>query len=173
MGEQLRQICRASRVRVTFDTTNTRDSFYRVSVDFVLNTCSRCDSWMQYINILIVYTTVFYLGALLSPGVSTFIVWQGPKSLYLCSDWRRRCLSICCWACWEYWAWQHSCCKNCVCSRCCTYTFTLFAGVGNFFTLVLLTMAMSHACTDLTTIKCLLWHRQLFWHHILQKTKSK
>ncbi|KAK7844171.1 hypothetical protein CFP56_011144, partial [Quercus suber] len=34
---QLRQICRTSGVRVSFDTINTRDSFYRASVDFVLN----------------------------------------------------------------------------------------------------------------------------------------
>ncbi|CAB4263497.1 unnamed protein product [Prunus armeniaca] len=47
----LRQICRASRVRVTFDTTNTRDSFYRVSVDFVLNTCSRAPSRSTYVQI--------------------------------------------------------------------------------------------------------------------------
>ncbi|XP_021833824.1 uncharacterized protein LOC110773604 isoform X1 [Prunus avium] len=47
----LRQICRTSRVRVTFDTTNTRDSFYRVSVDFVLNTCSRAPSHSTYVQI--------------------------------------------------------------------------------------------------------------------------
>ncbi|KAM3702565.1 hypothetical protein ACJW31_04G035400 [Castanea mollissima] len=41
---QLRQICRTSGVRVSFDTTNTRDSFYRASVDFVLNVCSRAPS---------------------------------------------------------------------------------------------------------------------------------
>lgn len=54
VGEQLRQICRTSGVRVSFDTTNTRDSFYRVSVEYVLNVCSRCDSQMEYFNISVV-----------------------------------------------------------------------------------------------------------------------
>lgn len=54
MGEQLRQICRTSGVRVSFDTTNTRDSFFRVSVEYVLNVCSRCDSQMECLNISVV-----------------------------------------------------------------------------------------------------------------------
>ncbi|KAL3752573.1 hypothetical protein ACJRO7_000044 [Eucalyptus globulus] len=37
---QLRRICRTSGIRVSFGTENTRDSFYRVSVDFVLNMCN-------------------------------------------------------------------------------------------------------------------------------------
>ncbi|GLT89343.1 hypothetical protein SLE2022_073280 [Rubroshorea leprosula] len=37
---QLRQICRTSGVRTSFDTTNTRDSFYRASIELVLNVCS-------------------------------------------------------------------------------------------------------------------------------------
>lgn len=37
---QLRQICRTSGVRASFDTTNTRDTLYRASVDLVLNICS-------------------------------------------------------------------------------------------------------------------------------------
>ncbi|KAA8531365.1 hypothetical protein F0562_006074 [Nyssa sinensis] len=41
---QLRQICRTSGVRVFIDTTNARDSFYRASVDFVLNKCSSAAS---------------------------------------------------------------------------------------------------------------------------------
>uniref|UniRef100_A0A1D1Z7C8 Uncharacterized protein C19orf71 n=1 Tax=Anthurium amnicola TaxID=1678845 RepID=A0A1D1Z7C8_9ARAE len=38
---QLRRICRLSSVKVLFDTVNARDSFYRASVEFILNTCSR------------------------------------------------------------------------------------------------------------------------------------
>ncbi|KAM1050041.1 hypothetical protein ACFX13_032568 [Malus domestica] len=47
----LRQICRTSGVRVSFDTTNTRDSFYRVSVEYVLNVCSRAPSHSTYLQI--------------------------------------------------------------------------------------------------------------------------
>ncbi|XP_031481296.1 uncharacterized protein LOC116251271 [Nymphaea colorata] len=36
---QLRRVCRASGARVSFDTLNTRDSFYRASVNFVLDIC--------------------------------------------------------------------------------------------------------------------------------------
>ncbi|XP_031740249.1 uncharacterized protein LOC101216122 isoform X1 [Cucumis sativus] len=38
---QLREICRISGVKVSFNTENMRDSFYRASVDFVLNIYSR------------------------------------------------------------------------------------------------------------------------------------
>ncbi|KAG6582057.1 hypothetical protein SDJN03_22059, partial [Cucurbita argyrosperma subsp. sororia] len=38
---QLRQICRTSGVKVSFNTENMCDSFYRASVDFVLNIYSR------------------------------------------------------------------------------------------------------------------------------------
>ncbi|XP_039008985.1 uncharacterized protein LOC120137253 isoform X1 [Hibiscus syriacus] len=38
---QLRQICRTSGVRVSIDTTNTRDSLYRAAVELVLNVCCR------------------------------------------------------------------------------------------------------------------------------------
>ncbi|KAJ6991348.1 hypothetical protein NC653_019519 [Populus alba x Populus x berolinensis] len=38
---QLRRICRTSGVRALFSTTNTRDAFYRASIDVVLNVCSR------------------------------------------------------------------------------------------------------------------------------------
>lgn len=41
MFEQLRQICRTSGVHVSIDTENTRDSFYRASVELVLNVCCR------------------------------------------------------------------------------------------------------------------------------------
>ncbi|XP_061994422.1 uncharacterized protein LOC133712333 [Rosa rugosa] len=47
----LRQICRTYGVRVSFDTTNTRDSLYRVSVDFVLNVCSRAPSYSKGVEI--------------------------------------------------------------------------------------------------------------------------
>jgi hypothetical protein len=39
-GEQLRQLCRTSGVGVTIDTKNTRDYFYRASIDLVLNVCT-------------------------------------------------------------------------------------------------------------------------------------
>lgn len=38
---QLRRVCRIAGVQVSIEPTNTRDSFYRTSVDFVLNACSR------------------------------------------------------------------------------------------------------------------------------------
>ncbi|KMZ70157.1 hypothetical protein ZOSMA_1G01300 [Zostera marina] len=38
---QLRRICRGSDIRVKFDTENTRDSFFRATVDFILNVCIR------------------------------------------------------------------------------------------------------------------------------------
>ncbi|XP_010517879.1 PREDICTED: uncharacterized protein LOC104793254 isoform X2 [Camelina sativa] len=38
---QLRRVCRISGVQISFEPTNTRDSFYRTSIDFVLNACSR------------------------------------------------------------------------------------------------------------------------------------
>ncbi|KAL4353236.1 hypothetical protein GQ457_06G005500 [Hibiscus cannabinus] len=41
---QLRQICRTSGVRVSIDTTNTRDSLYRAAVELVLNVCCRASS---------------------------------------------------------------------------------------------------------------------------------
>lgn len=37
---QLHRLCKTSGARVSFDTANARDSFYRASVDFVLNACS-------------------------------------------------------------------------------------------------------------------------------------
>ncbi|XP_048334063.1 uncharacterized protein LOC107422081 [Ziziphus jujuba] len=48
---QLRRICRASGVRASFGTTNTRDSFYRTSVNFVLNVCARSPSDSSSIQI--------------------------------------------------------------------------------------------------------------------------
>lgn len=38
---QLRHLCKTSGARVSFGTENSRDSFYRASVNFVLNICSR------------------------------------------------------------------------------------------------------------------------------------
>ncbi|KAF8692695.1 hypothetical protein HU200_039529 [Digitaria exilis] len=38
---QLRQLCKISGVKVSFDTENARDSFYRAAVNFVLDGCSR------------------------------------------------------------------------------------------------------------------------------------
>ncbi|KAK4573480.1 hypothetical protein RGQ29_031440 [Quercus rubra] len=42
---------RTSGVRVSFDTTNACDSFYRASVDFVLNVCSRALSHCTSVQI--------------------------------------------------------------------------------------------------------------------------
>ncbi|KAG2628564.1 uncharacterized protein LOC120699162 isoform X2 [Panicum virgatum] len=38
---QLRQICKTCGIKVSFDTENARDSFYRAAVNFVLDDCSR------------------------------------------------------------------------------------------------------------------------------------
>ncbi|XP_050209697.1 uncharacterized protein LOC126660309 isoform X2 [Mercurialis annua] len=48
---QLRRICRTSGVQVSFDTTNTRDSFYRASVDYVLDICSRDQGYSTSVQI--------------------------------------------------------------------------------------------------------------------------
>ncbi|XP_022767864.1 uncharacterized protein LOC111312116 isoform X2 [Durio zibethinus] len=48
---QLRQICRTSGVRVSIDTTNTRDSFYRASIELVLNVCCRVPSHSTCVQI--------------------------------------------------------------------------------------------------------------------------
>ncbi|CAN6355536.1 unnamed protein product [Urochloa humidicola] len=38
---QLRQLCKISGIKVSFDTENARNSFYRAAVNFVLDDCSR------------------------------------------------------------------------------------------------------------------------------------
>ncbi|KVI08282.1 uncharacterized protein LOC112526727 [Cynara cardunculus var. scolymus] len=47
----LRRICRMSGVRVSIDTPNSRDSIYRASVDFTLNTCGRIASHSTIVQI--------------------------------------------------------------------------------------------------------------------------
>ncbi|KAJ9541495.1 hypothetical protein OSB04_028001 [Centaurea solstitialis] len=47
----LRRICRMSGVRVSIDTPNSRDSIYRASVDFTLNTCGRVASHSTLVQI--------------------------------------------------------------------------------------------------------------------------
>ncbi|KAL4578367.1 hypothetical protein LXL04_014489 [Taraxacum kok-saghyz] len=47
----LRRICRMSGVKVSIDTPNSRDSIYRASVDFTLNTCSRVGSYSTFVQI--------------------------------------------------------------------------------------------------------------------------
>ncbi|XP_065866849.1 uncharacterized protein [Euphorbia lathyris] len=49
--KKLRRICRTSGVQVSFDTTNTRDSFYRASVDYVLSSCSSSPSYSTSVQI--------------------------------------------------------------------------------------------------------------------------
>lgn len=48
---QLRRICRTSGVRASFSTTNTRDAFYRASIDVVLNVCSSAPSYSTSVEI--------------------------------------------------------------------------------------------------------------------------
>ncbi|OMO97708.1 hypothetical protein COLO4_14416 [Corchorus olitorius] len=48
---QLRQICRTSGISVSIDTANTRDSFYRASVELVLNVCCRAPSHSTHVQI--------------------------------------------------------------------------------------------------------------------------
>ncbi|KAE8077187.1 hypothetical protein FH972_015775 [Carpinus fangiana] len=48
---QLRQLCRTSGVGVSIDTKNTRDYFYRASVDLVLNFCSWAPSHITSVEI--------------------------------------------------------------------------------------------------------------------------
>ncbi|KAL3506704.1 hypothetical protein ACH5RR_032086 [Cinchona calisaya] len=48
---QLRRICRISGVRVSIETENARDSFYRASVDFVLKCCERIENQSAFVNI--------------------------------------------------------------------------------------------------------------------------
>ncbi|KAJ0703132.1 hypothetical protein HanPI659440_Chr14g0547541 [Helianthus annuus] len=47
----LRRICRMSGVNVHIDTSNSRDSIYRASVDFTLNTCGRVPSHSTFVQI--------------------------------------------------------------------------------------------------------------------------
>ncbi|KAJ6366473.1 hypothetical protein OIU77_002958 [Salix suchowensis] len=48
---QLRRICRTSGVKASFNTTNTRDAFYRASIDIVLNVCSSAPSYSTSLEI--------------------------------------------------------------------------------------------------------------------------
>ncbi|KAJ6677695.1 hypothetical protein OIU85_008285 [Salix viminalis] len=48
---QLRRICRTSGVKASFNTTNTRDAFYRASIDVVLNVCSSAPSYSTSLEI--------------------------------------------------------------------------------------------------------------------------
>ncbi|KAF7133327.1 hypothetical protein RHSIM_Rhsim09G0030700 [Rhododendron simsii] len=48
---QFRRLCRTSGVRVSFDTTNGRDSFYRASVHFVLDRCGRVQNHSTSVQI--------------------------------------------------------------------------------------------------------------------------
>ncbi|KAL5703360.1 hypothetical protein ACHQM5_028461 [Ranunculus cassubicifolius] len=48
---QFRRICKASGAKVHIETTNARDSFYRASVDFVLNQCSSSGSISSHVQI--------------------------------------------------------------------------------------------------------------------------
>ncbi|KAK1411078.1 hypothetical protein QVD17_37622 [Tagetes erecta] len=47
----LRRICRMSGVNVVIDTSNSRDSIYRASVDFTLNTCGSVASHSTFVQI--------------------------------------------------------------------------------------------------------------------------
>nr|XP_043632177.1 uncharacterized protein LOC122603517 [Erigeron canadensis] len=47
----LRQICRMSGVKVFIENNNSRDSIFRTSVDFILNTCARVASHSTFVQI--------------------------------------------------------------------------------------------------------------------------
>ncbi|KAF8402259.1 hypothetical protein HHK36_013211 [Tetracentron sinense] len=48
---QLRRICRISGAKVSIETANARDSFFRASVDLVLNTCTSAMSHSTVVQI--------------------------------------------------------------------------------------------------------------------------
>ncbi|CAN0923121.1 hypothetical protein LINGRAHAP2_LOCUS33413 [Linum grandiflorum] len=48
---KLRRICRTSGVKVSFDTTNTRDALFRALIDFVLNMCCSNPSYNRVLEI--------------------------------------------------------------------------------------------------------------------------
>ncbi|CAI9117275.1 OLC1v1018632C3 [Oldenlandia corymbosa var. corymbosa] len=48
---QLRRVCKVSGVSVSIDTENTRDSFYRAAVDFVLKYCESTEDQNAFVNI--------------------------------------------------------------------------------------------------------------------------
>jgi hypothetical protein len=67
---QLSQLCKISGVKVSFDTENARDSFYRAAVNFVLDDCSKyvllfhiiCCGFCYYFPVLCAFfSTAIYL----------------------------------------------------------------------------------------------------------------
>ncbi|KAL9254059.1 hypothetical protein AKJ16_DCAP11628, partial [Drosera capensis] len=46
----LRELCRKSGAKVSFDTVDARDSFYRLAVEFVLNACSKVNTFSQLVD---------------------------------------------------------------------------------------------------------------------------
>ena len=126
MDEQLRQIYRTSGVWVSFDTTNTCDSFYRDSVDFVLNVCGRNVLVLQkWNNLDICYFQ--YLSALVFYWCcNLFRNIAGPQVIVLLFRLMVKMLS------------KHPCYNNCVGSCCCTHLFTVFKGMSNFSALILM-----------------------------------
>ncbi|KAI8537574.1 hypothetical protein RHMOL_Rhmol09G0034600 [Rhododendron molle] len=51
VGEQFCRLCRISGARVSFDTTNGRDSFYCASVHFVFDRCGRVQNHSTSVQI--------------------------------------------------------------------------------------------------------------------------
>ena len=126
MDEQLRQIYRTSGVWVSFDTTNTCDSFYRDSVDFVLNVCGRNVLVLQKWNNLDICYFQYLSAHVFSWCCNLFMNIAGPKVIVLLFKLMVKMLS------------KHSCCNNCVGSCSCMYSFTIFTGMGNFWARILL-----------------------------------
>ena len=126
MDEQLRQIYRTSGVQVSFDATNMCDSYYRASVDFVLNVCSRDVLVLQkWNNLGICYFQ--YLSALVFYWCcNLFRNIAGPQVIVLLFRLMVKMLG------------KHFSCNNCVGICCCTHSFTVFTGVGNFSALILM-----------------------------------
>lgn len=96
--------------------------------------CQACINQILYLAV----TSTFLLHIFSHCGVTYLGISQGTKSLHLCSDLWWRCPAICCWSGWKHWAWKHPCCKNRFSSCCCTYTFTIFTGLGNFSVFILM-----------------------------------
>lgn len=81
-------------------------------------------------KILLATSWILFVFAFLI-ATSFFASLQCPELLYFCWDCWWRSPTFYCWPCWKYWAWEHSCCKNGICSRCCTHTFMFLASMGN------------------------------------------
>lgn len=69
---QLRQLCKISGVKVSFDTENARDSFYRAAINFVLDDCSRAAQDMGAAQINGENPRIFLAGLASNIGLDKF-----------------------------------------------------------------------------------------------------